>query len=362
MKNSKLVLFLVTPLLIGGCQTTPKKKTSKHASSNEQSSLIDSTSTINTSQGGTSSYPVTSSGAPLTSAQPIISSTTPTTKTSSTYPQSSQSPITSSGSTPVPEEIIEGVFIRDPSIEAKVGVRTKTPLVDVYYTEGHSSEEFDNPLTWDTSDHDIAITDEYGRVTASKKGIVTLTCRSVVDNKSASVKVYCYNSESDFEKSWKKMESSDILAPGDQLIIACPEYNKAATEDCSGMMLHSCDVTFNADKSVITDINLAAKFVLGTDYKGRDGYNLEIPEREDGRYLACTNEKKVSFFDTPKASSNLWEIEYNFEQSCWDMRSATTIDGWMMYNRDLDRFAPYQSSQTEFMIVMSLYRLTRTFK
>ena len=91
-------------------------------------------------------------------------------------------------------------------------------------------------------------------------------------------------------------------------------------------------------------------------------HNLEVPEREDGKYLACTNEKKVSFFDTPKATSNLWEISYNNEQSCWDMRSATTIDGWMMYNRDLDRFAPYQSNETEFMVVMTLYRLTRTFK
>ena len=337
MKNTIALSLLASTLLIGGCKPSPKKKT---ASSSTESV----TSKENPSSQITS---IISSGVAPTSAVPSTSSTPTSSSTSSVTPTS---------------EIIEGVFIRDASIEAKVGVKTEPPLVDVYYTEGHSSEEFDNPLTWDTSDHSIATSDQYGRVTATSKGIVTLTCTSVVDNKSASVKVYCYNSESDFEKSWKRMEPSDTLTPGDQLIIACPQENKAATDDCSGMKLHSCDVTFNTDKSVMTNPGEAAQFVLGTDYKGRDGYNLEVPEREDGTYLACTNEKKVSFFDTPKATSNLWEIEYNNDQSCWDMRSATTIDGWMMYNKNLAQFAPYQSSETEFMKVITLYRLTRTFK
>lgn len=338
MKKTIALSLLATTLLIGGCKPSSKKKV---ASSSTESV---------TSKGNPSSQPtsIISSGAAPTSAATSTSSSTPTSSSTSSVTPTS--------------EIIEGVFIRMSSIEAKIGVQTKTPLVDIYYTEGHSSEEFVNPLTWDTSNHSIATSDQYGRVTATSKGIVTLTCTSVVDNKSASVKVYCYNSESDFEKSWKRMEPSDTLTPGDQLIIACPQENKAATDDCSGMKLHSCDVTFNTDKSVMTNPGDAAQFVLGTDYKGRDGYNLEVPEREDGTYLACTNEKKVSFFDTPKATSNLWEIEYNNDQSCWDMRSATTIDGWMMYNKNLAEFAPYQSSETEFMKVITLYRLTRTFK
>ena len=337
MKKTIALSLLATTLLIGGCKPSPKKKTTS-------SSTESVTSKENPSSQPTS---MISSGIAPTSAATSTSSTPTSSSTSSVTPTS---------------EIIEGVFIRMSSIEAKVGVTTKTPLVDVYYTEGHSSEEFDNPLIWDTSDHSIATSDQRGRVTATNKGIVTLTCTSVVDNKSASVKVYCYNTESDFEKSWKRMEPSDTLIPGDQLIIACPQEGKAATDDCSGMKLHSCDVTFNTDKSVMTNPGDAAQFVLGVDYKGRDGYNLEVPEREDGTYLACTNEKKVSFFDTPKATSNLWEIEYNNDQSCWDMRSATTIDGWMMYNKNLAQFAPYQSSETEFMKVITLYRLTRTFK
>lgn len=337
MKKTIALSLLASTLLIGGCKPSSKKKTT--SSSTESVTSKESPSSQPTS--------IISSGIAPTSAATSTSSIPTSSSTSSVTPTS---------------EIFEGVFIRMASIEAKVGVRTQTPLVDVYYTEGHSSEEFDNPLTWDTDNHSIATSDQYGRVTASSKGIVTLTCTSVVDNKSASVKVYCYNSETDFEKSWKRMEPSDTLTPGDQLIIACPQENKAATDDCSGMKLHSCDVTFNTDKSVMTNPNDAAQFVLGTDYKGRDGYNLEVPEREDGTYLACTNEKKVSFFDTPKATSNLWEIEYNNEQSCWDMRSATTIDGWMMYNKNIEQFAPYQSNETEFMIVITLYRLTRTFK
>ena len=360
MKKTVLLPLALISLLLGGCTTTSKKKTSKGGVTSEGVSSKEnaSSSVINPS----SNQDVTSQVSPSSGGGTSLNPTSQNGGTSSAIPPtSSQTPSTSQ--TPPTGEIIEGVFILDPSIEAKVGVRTKTPNVEIFYTDGHSIDDFDeNPLTWDTSDHSIAVSDEYGRVTAYSKGIVTLTCHSIVDNKSASVVVYCYNNESDFEKSWKRMEPTDVLTPGDQLIIACPQYNKAATDNCTGMQLHSCDVTFNSDKSVMTETNLAAKFILGTDYKGRDGYNLEIPEREDGCYLACTNEKKVSFFDTPKASSNLWEIEYNNAQNCWDMRSATTIDGWMMYNRDLDRFAPYESNETEFMVVMTLYRLTRTFK
>ena len=219
MNNSVLIPLVAVSLLLGGCNSSSKKKTSK---TNTTSQEVSSKETVSSTS--------TTSGVAPTSATPG---------------QSSLTPASSSPETPV--QAIEGVFILDPSIEAKVGVKTKTPLVDVIYAEGHSSDEFDNPLTWDTSDHSIAISDQYGRVTASSKGIVTLTCTSVVDNKSASVKVYCYNNESDFEKSWKRMEPTDVLTPGDQLIIACPQYNKAATDDCSGMnfilvMLHSTQI------------------------------------------------------------------------------------------------------------------------
>lgn len=227
MKKTIVLSLLASTLLIGGCKPSSKKKVASSATESV-------TSKENPSSQITS---IISSGAAPTSTVTSTSSKPTSSKTSSVTPTS---------------EIIEGVFIRMASIEAKVGVRTQTPLVDVYYTEGHSSEEFENPLTWDTSDHSIATSDQYGRVTATNKGIITLTCTSVVDNKSASVKVYCYNSESDFEKSWKRMEPSDTLIPGDQLIIACPQENKAATDDCSGMKLHSCDVTFNTDKSVMT--------------------------------------------------------------------------------------------------------------
>ena len=122
MKKTIALSLLASTLLIGGCKPSQKKK------------VVSSSSESVTSKENPSSQitSIISSGIAPTSAAPSTSSTPSSSSTSSVTPTS---------------EIIEGVFIRDASIEAKVGVKTEAPLVDVYYTEGHSSEEFDNPLT-----------------------------------------------------------------------------------------------------------------------------------------------------------------------------------------------------------------------
>ena len=395
MKKVIFIWSIVLSLFVSGCTSTSSRKrrttssnnqettssnesskiTSNNSSSGESTSQdvtrVTSDTSITTitsgttggSSGGSSSGTTGSTSGGTSGGSTTGSTGSVTSHTTSSATSSATSSTTSGTSvTPPPsEEMIEGVFFEEASIEVKVGSKSKTPLVEVFYAEGHSIDDFDNPLTWDTSDHNIAEADEYGRVTGKAKGRCILTCTTVVDNHSASVEVLVYNNESDFKKEWKRMEPTVTLKPGDELIIACPSKSKAANEDDKEHKLHSADIVLNDDESVITDVGSAAQFVLGTDIKGRDGYNLEIPEREDGKYLACTNEKNISFFDTPKSSQNLWEIYYNNEQNCWDMRSALTIDGWMMYNVDKDWFAPYQSNETDHMIVITLYRLTKTF-
>ena len=335
MKKPALLLVLASSLLIGGCNSSPKKK-SKSSSEEPKPSSSE-----------VSSVTVPSSVSPTTAPTSTISSGTNT-----------SSPTTTTSVPPTPGEKIEGIFLRDPSIEAKIGVQTRTPLFDIVFV----GDEVEYNLSWSLEDETFGTVDQYGRITGTKKGKTRLICETDVDHKTASTTVYIYSSESDFEKSWKRMGSGDSIENGDQIIIASPDHNKAANDDDTGMKLHSASITLNSDKSEITDIGEAACFVIGTDYKGRDGYNIELPEREDGKYLACTNEKKISFFATPKASSNVWEISYDDEQGVWDIRPGTTIDGWMMFNVAQDYFAPYQSDETEMMVVVSLYRLTRTFK
>ncbi len=340
MKKAVILPLLVVSLLLGGCKTTPKKKTSKGSSIHSETT---------SHEGDSSSQVAISSGTSLTTQIPPSSSLSGTSSSSSEID-------------PPGGEVFEGIFIRWYPETVKVSsTKSSATIVDVVYAEGHSGEEFDNPLTWDTSDHSIAEADQYGRITAKQKGIVTLTCTTIVDNLSASCRIVCYNNDSDFNKTWNRLGASDNLQSGDQLIIACPEFNKAATTESTGSYLHATSVTYNSDKSQITDASGAAKFILGEDYRGREGYNLEVPELAEP-YLAFTNEAKIHWENQPKKSNTLWYISFDLDNNVWDMRTVTIGDGWMMYNHDKDGFAPYQNSETEMMKVMTLYRLTYTLK
>lgn len=344
MKKTTLLPLLIACLLLGGCKPSSKKKTSKESLDSSKTTSIDG----KTSQAGPTSLTLSSQN---TSIGSLSSGNT-----------SKQSTSSSSEIDPPGGEVFEGIFIRWYPETVKVSsTKSTTPIVDIVYTEGHSSEEFDNPLNWDTSDHSIAEVDQYGRITAKQKGIVALTCTTVVDNLSASCRIVCYNNDSDFNKTWNRLGASDNLQSGDQLIIACPEFNKAATSDSTGSYLHATNVTYNSDKSQITDASGAAKFILGEDYRGREGYNLEVPELDEP-YLAFTNEAKIHWENQPKKSNTLWYISFDLDNNVWDMRTVTIGDGWMMYNHDKNSFAPYQSSETVMMKVMTLYRLTYTLK
>ena len=260
-----------------------------------------------------------------------------------------------------PQEIdddrFEGFSIRDTEIIVNVEAQSGYPTAEVVYKEGYSY--LDITSHWTIADTTIATVDDVtGRVTGVKKGITRLFFSIEGCDYKCSIPVYVINSQSDIVKTWKRMGSTDRIEEKDTIIIACPEKGKAATDDATGHKLHSTSVDFSGDKETITNPGLAAQFYVYSDYKGRDGYTFEIPEREDGSFLACTNTSNVSFFDTNKSSQTVWSVSYDSSNGVWDMRpGATLVDGWMMYNSDIDQFATYQSNQTEFLFVVSLYKL-----
>ena len=253
---------------------------------------------------------------------------------------------------------IDSISLNVREIEVEVGKRSATPLVNYVFNIPEEEVTLElKTVTWKISDTNIATVDEYGRVTGKASGKTTLTCTSVEGKKKAYATVFVYPSGGSVTKRWIKLSSNVALYPGDQLLFACPERQKLATTETTGMYLHSTSATFEGLE--VSNIANAAQFILGEDYKGRGGYTLEVPEREDGTYLATTNTGKVSFYDTAKASATLWDIEYDTAQSCWDIRSHTNVDGWFMYNANQDKFTTYQSNVQVDMFTVTLYRLTR---
>ena len=256
---------------------------------------------------------------------------------------------------------IEGFVLQDEYLKVKKGNRSSTPLVDIYYADGYDWETANATLQWSIGNESIASVDEYGRVTGIQKGKTTLTLRIDICNTFSTIPVFIYENDSDIQKSWKRIGAGDEIQEKDTVIIACPQEGKAANDVDTGHKLGSVDVTFNSDKSEITNVGSAAQFCVYSDPKGRGGYTFEIPEREGGKFLGATNTANVSFFDTPKSDQTVWDVEFDTSQGVWDMRPSTNVDGWMMYNKDLQQFANYQSNETQFMFVMTLYRLTYTF-
>lgn len=255
---------------------------------------------------------------------------------------------------------IDSISLSEHNIEIKVGKRSNTPIVNFTYNVPESEITIDDKqVSWEIKDKSIASVDEYGRVTGITYGKTFLTCTSLEGNRKAYATVYVYDDSHPISKKWKKITNTNDLEIGSELIIADPQTNKAATEDDTGMYLHSCNVTFNASGTELINFDGAAQFVLGDDYRDREGYTLEAFDREDGSYLATTHTEKVSFYDTPKVSAVLWDIFYDLTENCWDIRSATNVDGWLMYNVSADRFTTYTSNeQTGKMHVVSLYKLS----
>ena len=261
------------------------------------------------------------------------------------------------------ESPIYYMTFKEPYITAKVDIKnTDTPLLDIFYNDGYNFDNVDANYTWTIKDPSIAEVDEHGKVKGLSKGKTLLTLSVDISNAKAYVPVYIINNDSDIQTKWKKMGSGDQIEEKDTIIIACPQEGAVATDTVDDRKLvGSKNVSFNVDNSEINSPGDAAQFCVYSDDRSDNGYIFEVPGRENGSFLATTNEKKVTFLKTPKKGNNVWSVDYDNKQNCWDMRPAgTNIDGWFMYNKDINGFANYQSNETQFMIVVSLYKLVYT--
>ena len=236
--------------------------------------------------------------------------------------------------------------------------KTISATVDFVYADGYDWDNAEDELEWSTSDSSIATVSKYGVVQGVSKGQAILTAHTKVSNLTAKIKIFVIESESDIEKSWKKMTKDDHIEEKDTIIIACPQEGKAATGVDTGHKLHSTDVTFSNDKSEITDLNGAAKFYVYSDYKDRGGYNVELLDGDKGQFLHASNTANVWFFNTAKASSSRWNIYWNNSENCWDMRPASNVDGWMMYNSQHQKFTTYENGVSEVLHLVDIYRMT----
>ena len=325
MYNLKKIVLVVTPLLLSGCFVQPAVS----SSSSESSTSNQGQTTTNTN--------IPSSGTGISSTSFSSSSTS--------------------------EEItdnskIDYITLSDREMEVKVG--KTTPTVIVTFHSSYNENEYSHDVTWSIKDQDIASVDQYGRVTGKKNGKTVLTCTTVEGNRQAYVTIYVYDDAHPIVKKWLKIQNNSDLELGSQLIIACHQETKAAGENDTGMYLHPENITLSSDLNEITSVGSGGRFILGDDHRGRSGYTLQIPEREDGSYLATTSTGKVSFYKTTNSSATLWDIKFDNEMNCWDIRSATTVDGWMMYNKTEGKFTTYESNEIEHaMYVVSLYKLSR---
>ena len=261
---------------------------------------------------------------------------------------------------PVDTSKIEGMFMNDAFISVKKD-KNVYATVSIEYAAGYDWESAEDEIEWSTSNSSIATVTSIGKITGVSKGKTTLTAKLKVSKHTCSTTIYVIENDSDIVKTWKKLGSSDEINDKDTIIIGCSQEAKAATDVDTGHELHSTNITLSSDKSTITNVGEAAQFYVYRDYKGRDGYNFELLGSDRSKFLGCSNTDNVSYFDTAKSSQTVWSVEYDKDNGVWDMRSTTAVDGWMMYNKSTGRFANYQSNETDFMFVVSLYRLTYSY-
>lgn len=363
MKIKSLLLTCVAPLLLSGCDFLPFSSNPNEEKTNETANTSTSSSNEGTtqegSQSGTSGEGQNNSSSSNEGNQENNQPSTPA------DPTTPVTPVDPQPTTPTETEDPDGTILRIYFSEAFYSVKSSKTInltVEIEYAAGYNWDNCDDDIEWSTVDTSVATISKYGIVTGQTKGSTIVKAHMKNNDLWAEAKLFVINSDSDIEKTWTRMGAGDHIEEKDTIIIACPQEGKAATSEYVGHKLHSTDITFSSDKSEITDASGAAKFYVYSDYKGRGGYNVELLDGDKGQFLHASNTENVWFYSTAKASSSRWSIDWDSTNSCWDMRPATNVDGWMMYNKDIQQFANYQSNETARMFVVTLYRLTYTFK
>ena len=249
------------------------------------------------------------------------------------------------------QSLIQSISLDRSELEVLVGQKSDSLIVN-YNPTGLPLEE--REVIWSSSDISVASVDEYGRVTGHKVGDIVITCTTVKGHRTARCLVYVVNSHSDVTKTWKKVNSRSELHDKDIVVIASPERNVTATSENTGMYLHPVESIFSSDKTTITSLGSGTEeFMLGKDDNAPYEEALTM-ESMDGRYLVCTNEKKVTFVNNK--GNKYWM--FTFESDGLYVESTSNIYGQLMYDERKGGFSLYDSSPQVDMFLISLYKLT----
>ena len=322
--------------------------------------------TSNVSSGEPTSAPTSAPTSELISASTSAPTSTPTSEptsapTSITTSEPTSTPTsapTSTSEEPVEDNSrIDYITLNKRTME--VAITDKISNVDVQLTVNfflkEEGSEFDNSVTWSSNDTNIATVDQYGRVKGIAVGKTIVTCTTVEGNRQASCTIYVVESHESVQTKWTKVTHQNELSVGDILVMGCPQAGVTATDETTGMYLHSTISTFSATGDKITSLGeLSEQFILGGEM---DNWTLEGLK---GKYLATTHTGKVTYI--LKTGNVTWTIDYDNEWSICDMRSASNIDGWFMYNQKADKFTTYESNEQIDMFVISLYKLVRIYE
>lgn len=282
-----------------------------------------------------------------------ITSTSTSTDVPSSSEQTGQSDTDTSEDDPDEPEIdkskFEKITLSDHEVDLKVG-KSLSLFVNYFPKEGEVISDEDKEVSWTTSASSIASVSQYGVVKALNNGKALITCTTKDGYRRATCIVYVYTNESEITKEWQKVTSEESLEAGDLIVIACPQENKTATKENTGMYLHSTSSTFSSSGDKITTLGSESEqFVLDGN---KDNWTFE---NADGDYLATTHVGKVTFIH--KTGNIHWQIDYS--NGYCDLRSSSSIDGWFMYNAQHDKFTTYESNEQFDMFVVTLYKQVR---
>lgn len=244
---------------------------------------------------------------------------------------------------------IKAISLNKKELDIIKGKRSDSLLVSFFPDLGSDYHD----VSWSSSDETIATVDAYGRVSGIEVGSCLVTATSLFGGAKASCKVYVLESAASYKTEYLEVDDLSTLAPGDILIIGCPEEGKAAGHENTGMYLHPVDASYSGNK--LTSYAGAAEFMLdGERNHWTFEYLSDDPKEED--YLGCTNEKKVTFFN--KKGNIYWGL--SFDEGHLYMESTSNVPGWMMYNAKDGKFTLYESNPQVDMFTISLYRYTKT--
>ena len=210
-----------------------------------------------------------------------------------------------------------------------------------------NSNEYDNTVTWSSSDTSVVEVSQYGVVTSKKEGKASITCTTKEGNRSAHNVIYVVEDKSNISFNYQRVDDIYTLEAGDTIVFGCPEENKVASEELLSGALVGIDATYTSDKKAITS------FSENTNEFMLDGetYNYTL-ETKSGQYLAAKNLKKIAYIN--KGNTH-WAFSY--DDGLMYIESTSNVAGWMMYDVRKNGFTLYDSNVIDHaMYMVTIYK------